>query len=107
MHAGAFLKCVRHIKSNQIKQRDDFGDRSTEPYSSYQHIKIATAIPINEDGECIIAKEILPDEQGKVAKVTPKNKQEEEEAKQAAKKKTRWECSSQCKIVTEAEVECI
>ena len=93
----------------QIKQRDDFDDschtRSTEPYSSYQHIKIATAIPINEDGECIMAKEILPDEQGKVAKVTPKNKQEE--AKQAAKKKMRWECSSQCKIVTEAEVECI
>ena len=114
MHAGALLKSIRHIKSIQIKRRDDFGkgchSMSTEPYffdSAYQLVKRATAIPINEDGHCIIAKEILSDEEGKEVKAAAKTAEEAKEAKAAARKKKKWECSSQCKLVTNTEVDCI
>ena len=114
MHAGALLKSIRHIKSTHIKRREDFGkgchSMSTEPYffdSAYQLIKRGAAIPIDEDGHCIIAKEIISDEEGKEAKAAAKTAEEAREAKEVARKKKKWECSSQCKIVTNTEVDCI
>ena len=68
MHAGCLLRDIRSIKSTKITNRDDFGEgchsASTEPYlydSSYQHVKRFSPIPINLDGECVVAKEIEPD----------------------------------------------
>ena len=62
-HAGCLLKMARSIQNLQIKGKNDFGESShtgsTEPYfydSAYQLVKRPHAIPIEENGKCIIAK---------------------------------------------------
>ena len=64
-HAGCLLKMARSIQSLQIKGKNDFGESghtaSTEPYfydSAYQLVKRPHAIPIDENGKCIIAKQV-------------------------------------------------
>ncbi len=84
--AGSLLQSSRAIKSVQIKGSEDFGlgchTASSEPYfydSAYQHVKRDSAIPVSEDGKCIIDKEI------------------EADSKTHKKKQKQWECSSECK----------
>ena len=63
---------------------------SNEPYfydSSYQLVKREFPIPINEAGQCVVANEIEPEEGSKGIKM--------------------WECSVECKQVTDAEVAAI
>ena len=98
LHAGYFLKSIRSIKSLQIAQREDFGKgchtMASEPYfydSSYQHVKRDIPIPINEDGQCVVAKELHTDN--------------EKEGACAQRKK--WECCSECKPITDTEVNAI
>ena len=77
-----------------MTQKEDFGNSchgmSSEPYfydSSYQPVKRNAPIPINETGQCVIANKIYTD-------------------KEDAQKK-KWECSSECKPVTDAEANVI
>ena len=92
-HVGSLLRSIRSIKAIQITQKEDFGNSchsmSTKPYfyASYQPVKRNAPIPINEAGQCVIANEICTD-------------------KEDAQKK-KWECSSECKPVTDTEVNAI
>ena len=86
-HAGCLLKMARSIQSLQIKGKNDFGESShtasTEPYfydSAYQLVKRPHAIPIDENGKCIIAKQVK---------------------KESAWKK--WQCTNECKSITPSE----
>ena len=92
-NVGFLLKSIRSIKSTQITQREDFGKgchtMASEPYfydSSYQYVKRNSPIPINEDGQCLIVNEIYTDKEN-----TPQ----------------KWECSSECKPITNVEVDSI
>ena len=63
---------------------------SNEPYfydSSYQLVKREFPIPINEAGQCVVANEMEPEEGSKGIKM--------------------WQCSVECKQVTDAEVAAI
>ena len=86
-HAGCLLKMARSIQSLQIKGKNDFGESShtasTEPYfydSAYQLVKRPHAIPIDENGKCIIAKQVK---------------------KESAWKQ--WQCTNECKGITPSE----
>ena len=83
-HAGSSLKMARSIQSLNIRGKQDFGESShtasTEPYSydsAYQLVKRPYAIPIDENGRCILAKEINKD---------------------GAQKQ--WQCTNECKDIT-------
>ena len=91
MQAGSLLRSIRYIQSIPIKQREDFGtschSRTTEPYfsdSAYCPVKRVSPIPINEDGACVLANDLDPHG-----------------------KKKRWECTSECKPLTDVEVDAI
>ena len=69
-HGGFLLKSIRSIKSLQITQREDFGKgchtMATEPFfydSAYQPVKRDIPIPINEDGQCVVAEEVHNDDE--------------------------------------------
>ena len=86
-HTGCLLKMARSIQSLQIKGKNDFGESghtaSTEPYfydSAYQLVKRPYAIPIDENGKCIIAKQVK---------------------KESAWKQ--WQCTNECKGITPSE----
>ena len=62
-YVGSLLKAIRLIKRLDIKVKEDFGEvchtTSSEPYyydEAYQLIKRDTAIPVDHNGKCIIAK---------------------------------------------------
>ena len=64
-HAGTLLKTTRAVQKLNIKGRDDFGEgchtTASEPYyydSAYRPVKRRSAIPVNEDGTCVVANEI-------------------------------------------------
>ena len=93
-HAGCLLKTTRVINAIQITGSEDFGvgchTASSEPYffdASYQHVKRDYALPIDENGKCMVALEIKTDS----SKSGPK----------------KWECSSECKPLTNFEVDAI
>ena len=96
-HVGSLLKACRLIKSLQIEGKEDFGEgchtASTEPYfydSCYQIVQRDYALPIDENGKCVVAKEV-------------ESKTETKHRKHPMK----WECSSECKPLTETEVDSI
>ena len=96
-HAGVLLKSIRSIRSLQITQRNDFGKgyhtMASEPFfydSAYQHVKRDIPIPVNEDGQCVVAEELHTDN--------------DKEGACAQRKK--WECS-ECKPITDTEVDAI
>ena len=93
-HAGCLLKTTRVINAIQITGSEDFGVGChtvySEPYlfdASYQHVKRDYALPVDENGKCIVALEIKTDS----SKSGPK----------------KWECSSECKPLTKTEVHAI
>ena len=100
-HAGALFKTTRAVNSLNIKGRDDFGEEchtaSSEPYfydSAYQPVQRAYAIPIDENGSCVVASEI--------------GSSEHESSKGKGKQQPmKWSCCSECKAVTEPEVAAI
>ena len=64
-HVGSLLKTTRVINAIQITGSEDFGvgchTASSEPYffdASYQHVKRDYALPIDENGKCMVALEI-------------------------------------------------
>ena len=92
-NAGELLKVIRCVKSISIKSKEDFGNgchsAATEPYvydAAYKLVKRDTAIPINKQGQCIVAVEITP----------------ETELQSCT-----WECSNECKPISEGEVDAI
>ena len=61
-HVGTLLKTTRAVQNLKIKGRDDFGEGchtiASEPYyydSAYHPVKRPCAIPIKENGMCIVA----------------------------------------------------
>ena len=67
-NAGELLKTIKCVKSISITSQKDFGkgchSAATEPYfydAAYKPVKQDTAIPINEQGQCIVAVEITPE----------------------------------------------
>ncbi len=93
-HAGSLPKSTRLIKSLQIKGSEDFGvgchTAPSAPYfydSAHQLVKRDYAIPINEQGKCIVAKVIKTDSPTGTT--------------------TQWGCSRECKPVTPQEIETI
>ena len=96
-HAGALLKTARVVTSLNIKSRDDFGEgchtASSEPFyydAAYQAVQRACAIPIDENGRCVVANEI--------------SSSGNDTSKTKGKQPLKWCCSSECKTLTEAEV---
>ena len=71
-YVGSLLKACRLIKSLKIEGKEDFGEgchtASTEPYyydSAYKLVKRDYALPIDENGKCVVANEILPEDEKK------------------------------------------
>ena len=96
-YVGSLLKACRLIKKLKIDGKEDFGEgchtASTEPYyydTAYKLVKRDYALPIDENGKCVVANEILP-----------------EDEKEDGKHPMIWECSSECKPLTETEVDAI
>ena len=85
--AGTLLASIRSIKSLTLKEKGDFREgchsASSEPYfyeAAYQPVQRDIPIPVNEYGHCIVAEKI------------------------SSKK---WKCSSECKPISEGEVNAI
>ena len=98
-HAGTLLKTTRAVQKLNIKGRDDFGEgchtTASEPYyydSAYHLVKRPSAIPVNKDGTCVVAKEISNSENTNY-KGEPATKG--------------LECHSECKVITDTEVAAI
>ena len=58
--------------------------------SAYQHIKGDYALPIDENGKCALASEVHTEIEGKK---TPHQNPP-----------MKWECTIECKVLTEAEI---
>jgi len=92
-YVGSLFKACRLIKSLKIDGKEDFEDchtASTDPYyynTAYKLVKRDYALPIDENGKCVVANEILSEDDGKHP--------------------MKWECSSECKPLMETEVDAI
>ena len=82
----------------KVKSRDDFGEGchtiASEPYyygTAYHPVKRLSAIPIKENCTCVVANEISNSE----------NDSTKTKGDQPPKE---WNCHSQCKVITDAEV---
>ena len=96
-NVGSLLKNIRLIKCLDIKENEDFGEgvhsAASEPYyfdASYRLVKIDFPIPVDENGKCMLATE------------NPDN-----EIEKHTNKPLKWQCYSQCKPLTIAEVNAI
>ena len=70
---------------------------ASEPYyydSAYHPVKRPSAIPINENGTCVVANEIS----------NPENDSTKSKGGQPTKE---WNCHSECKVITDTEVSAI
>ena len=92
--AGALLATIRSVKSISLKGRKDFGEGchsvSTEPYfyeAAYQPVQRDSPIPVNRQGQCIVAEKIS---------FFPKS----------GKWKT-WKCTKGCRPISDSEVDAI
>ena len=99
------LKCIKSIELKDIK---DFGKgchtRSTEPYfyeAAYQPSSRTTPVPINEKGECVVAKDLLLSVTGSDS---TKECVDSEKGSPSCKK---WECHNECRPLKLSEVEAI
>ena len=100
-HAGTLLKTTRAVQKLNIKGRDDFGEgchtTASEPYyydSAYYPVKRPSAIPVDENGACVVANEISKSE----------NDSTKSKGEQPPKE---WNCHSECKVITDTEVSAI
>ena len=92
--AGALLATIRSVKSISLKGRKDFGEgchsAPTEPYfyeAAYQPVQRDFPIPVNRQGQCIVAEKIS---------FFPKS----------GKWKT-WKCTKGCRPISDSEVDAI
>ena len=74
-HAGSLLKTTRTIQGMTIGEKKDFGVgchmASTEPFfydTAYKHVKRDCALPINENGKCVLANVVNTQCKGKKTK---------------------------------------
>ena len=98
-HVGTLLKTTRAVQSLKIKGRDGFGEgchtTASEPYyydSAYHPVKRPSAIPIRENGTCVVANEISNSENDSTKGEQPPKQ---------------WNCHSECKVITDTEVAAI
>ena len=96
-NVGYLLKNIRLIKCLDIKENEDFGEgvhsAASEPYyfdASYRLVKIDFPIPVDENGKCMLTTE------------NPDN-----EIEKHTNKPLKWQCYSQCKPLTIAEVNAV
>ena len=100
-HVGTLLKTTRAVQNLKIKGRDAFGEGchtvASEPYycdSAHHPVKRPCAIPIKENGTCVVANEISNS-------VNDSTKTKEDQPPKE------WNCHSECKVITDAEVAAI
>ena len=90
-HAGSLLGSIRSIRPIQIAQREHFDKGShSEPYfydSSYQPVRRVS--PMGQENVYVLAND------------------SEKDGSDTKGLKFKWECSSECKPVTDAEVDAI
>ena len=74
-HAGSLLKTTRTIQGMIIGEKKDFGVgchmASTEPFfydTAYKHVKKDCALPIDENGKCVLANVVNTQCEGKKTK---------------------------------------
>ena len=96
-HAGSLLQAARLVQSMELTDKNDFGDgchmASTEPFfdvSAYKLVKKEYALPIDTNGRCITAKNVCTSDE------IPRYSAREPPMK--------WECSSECKIISDSDV---
>ena len=94
-HAGSLLKAARLVQNMELTDKNDFGDgcHMAEPFfydSAYKLVKREYALPIDTHGRCVIAKKVCTSDE------IPK--------KTAKEPPMKWECSSECKILTDGDV---
>ena len=61
-HADSLLQTARLVQSMQLTDKNDFGDDGTEPFfydSAYKRVKNENALPIDTNGRCITAKNVI------------------------------------------------
>ena len=91
------LQAARLVQSMELTDKNDFGDgchkASTEPFfydSAYKLVKKEYALPIDTNGRCITAKNVCTSDE------IPRYSAKEPPMK--------WECSSECKILSDNDV---
>ena len=96
-HAGSLLQAARLVQSMELTDKNDFGDgchmASAEPFfydSAYKLVKKECALPIDTNGRCITAKNVCTSDE------IPRYS--------AKKPPIKWECSSECKILSDSDV---
>ena len=118
-YAGFLLNSIKCIKSIPLNTKHDFGQgchiQTTEPYfyeAAYLHVR-ESPIPVNDDGQCVVAKEVkLEEDTAKKCDVAactgPKDVATGCVPHVGSDKKSaecrKWECSKHCKPLNEFEV---
>ena len=97
MQAGSLLQAARLVQSMELTDKNDFSDgchmARTEPFfydSAYKLVKKEYALPIDTNGRCITAKNVCTSDE------IPRHSAKEPPMK--------WECSSECKILSDNDV---
>ena len=98
-HVGTLLKTTTAVQNLKIKGRDDFGEGchtiASHYYDSVYHpVKRPSAIPIKENGTCVVANKITNSE----------NDSTKSKGDQSPKQ---WNCHSECKVITDTELAAI
>ena len=113
-NAGFLLTSIKHAKSIQLNDENDFGKgchtSSTEPYffeAAYLHVR-DSPIPVNKRGECVVAKEVAVGEDVcDVDKPKKGNSEDIAVSDDAPAQPRKWKCSKHCKPLGEFEVKAI
>ena len=94
-HVGTLLKTTRAVQKLKIKGPDDFGEGchtiASEPYyydSAYHPVKKPSAVPIKENGTCVVANEIS-------------NSENDSTKSKGGQPTKQWNCHSECKVITD------
>ena len=110
-----FLTHCHRVRDVPITSTDDFGRRChtafSEPFfyeASYTHVKKDFALPVDEHGHCVIGSEVKlankPEEESEGEISTAKSKKRRRVRKERANHMYQcWECSIECKPLTDAE----
>ena len=118
-YAGFLPNSTKCIKSIPLNTKDDFGmgchTQTTEPFfyeAAYLHVR-ESPIPVNDDGQCVVAKEVKLEEDTvkKCAvaacagpKQVPTGCVPHVESDKKSAECNKWECSKHCKPLNEFEV---
>ena len=96
-HAGYLLQAARLVQSMELTDKNDFADgyhmAITEPFfydSAYKLVEKEYALPIDTNGKCITAKNVCTSYE------IPRYL--------AKKPPMKWECSSECEILSDSDV---